>query len=84
MFIRPSSSRSSTLRDLHRAADRRGSPSVAGPDDPELALGLQALADHRPVALLEDVQRHDLAGQRDEPEREEREVAHDLAGHLVR
>jgi len=46
--------------------------------------GVQAFGDHRPVTLLEDVQRHDLAGQRDEFQGKEREVARDLAGHLVR
>ena len=68
------------LLDRHRAADV-AQPVVGEPDDPELALGLQALADHRLVALLEDVQRNQLAGQRDEPQREQRKLARRAFGH---
>ena len=53
------------LGDLHRAAVGL-QPVVGRPDDPELAPALQALADHRLVALLEDVQRHELVGQGDD------------------
>ena len=35
---------------------------------------VEALADHQLVALLEDVERHELAGQQHEPEREQREA----------
>jgi hypothetical protein len=71
------------LGDLHRAADRP-QPVLGGPHDPELALALQALADHRQVARLEDVQRHELVGQRYEAQREQREVADDAVGHPAR
>ena len=53
------------LGDLARAADR-AQPVVGEPDDPELRLLLEAARDHRLVALLEDVQRDQLARQRDE------------------
>jgi hypothetical protein len=66
--------------DLHRAA-RLAHAVLADPDDAELALALEHLGDHRPVALLEDVQRHVLVGQRDEAEREQREVLHHAIGH---
>ena len=68
------------LGDLHRAADRAHA-LVARPDDAELRAALQALADHRPIALLEDVQRDELVGECDDAEREEREVPHDAVGH---
>ena len=47
---------------------------IGQPDDPELRLALEAFADHRLVALLEDVQRHRFARQHDNPKREQREV----------
>ena len=53
---------------------------VGEPEDPELALLVEALADHLLVALLEDVQRHELAGQQNEAEREEGEAL-DLLAH---
>ena len=65
------------LGDLARAADRP-QPVVGEPDDPELRLLLQAARDHRLVALLEDVQRDQLARQGDEPEREQRKVPDQL------
>ena len=68
------------LLDARRAADL-AQAVVDEPDDAELGLELQALADHRPVALLEDVQRHRLLRQQHEPEREQREaLAHALIG----
>jgi hypothetical protein len=70
------------LRDLHRAT-HRAHALLARPDDAELRAALQALADHRAVALLEDVQRHHLVRERDDAQREEREVAHDAVGHPV-
>ena len=70
------------LGDLHRAADRP-LPVVAGPDDSELRAALEALPDHRAVALLEDVQGNDLVGQGHDAEGEQREVADDLVGHRV-
>ena len=66
--------------DLHRAAHRTHA-LVAGPHDPELRAALEALADHRAIALLEDVQRDELVRERDDGEREEREVGHDAIGH---
>src|SRR6185312_4201629 len=44
----------------------------------------EAVLDQRLVALLEDPQRHDLAGQRDESEREEGEVAYGRARHAAK
>jgi hypothetical protein len=52
---------------------------VGEPDDPELALLLQALADHDLVALFEDVERHELARQQHEAQGEEREGLDGLA-----
>ena len=66
------------LGDLARAADRP-QPVVGQPHDPELRLLLEAAPDHRLVALLEDVQRDQLARQRDEAQREQREVLDQLA-----
>jgi hypothetical protein len=54
---------------------------ISIPHDPELSAALEALADHRAIALLEDVQRDELVGERDDGEREEREVGHDAIGH---
>src|SRR5918999_3285971 len=59
------------LGDARRAADLLQAV-VGEPDDAELALLLDALADHELVALLEDVERHELVGDEHEPEREER------------
>ena len=67
--------RSSTSVISHRAADRRAAPSSPAQTIPNSRSSLEALGDHRPVARLEDVQRHELVRQRHEPEREEREVA---------
>jgi hypothetical protein len=41
---------------------------------PKLSVGLQALADQLLVARLEDVQRHALGGEQDDPEREEADL----------
>src|SRR5207248_6673123 len=64
------------LGDLAGAADRP-KPVVGEPHDPELRLGVEAVADHGLVALLEDVERHDLGRQRHHRQREEGEVALD-------
>ena len=80
MFMRPSSMRSRTSV-ISIAQPTARTALVVGPHDAELRAALQALADHRAVALLEDVQRHELVGERDDAEREEREVAHDAVGH---
>ena len=68
--MRPSSKRSSTRVDARGAADLL-QLVVGEPEDPELALLVEALADHLLVALLEDVERHELAGQQHEAEREQ-------------
>ena len=72
-LIRPSSKPLDHLGDLARAADRP-EPVLGHPDDAELGLLVQAAPDHRLVALLEDVQRDELGRERDEAEREQREV----------
>ena len=66
------------LVDLARAADRL-ELLLRQPEDAELALdrarlGGEAALDHHSVAILEDVQRHALAGQRDDSQREQREA----------
>ena len=71
---------------LEHAVDLAGAADLAQavlrqPDDPELLLVAQALVHHRLVALLEDVQRDQLAGHRDEPEREQRKVAGEPVRH---
>jgi hypothetical protein len=58
------------LADAGGAADLL-EPVVGEPDDSELALLLEALADHELVALLEDVQRNQLMRDQDEPERKQ-------------
>ena len=68
------------LGDLAGAADV-AQRALGGPDDPELRVALQQLLEHRLVARLEDVQRDELVGQRDERQREQREVAHRPVGH---
>ncbi len=46
---------------------------IGEPQDPELAvLAVQAVLDHLPVAILEDVKRHALPGQRHDPQGEQR------------
>src|SRR5919198_2071612 len=65
--------------DFACAADR-AQALVGEPDDPELAPGLQALADHRLVAVLEDVQGDELGRERDDAQGEEREVPRGLSG----
>ena len=82
MFRRPSSKRSSTSRHARGAADLL-ELVVGEPEDPELALLVEALADHLLVALLEDVQRHELAGEQHEAEREQGEAL-DLQAHAPR
>ena len=72
MFSRPSSKRSSTL--ATRAAQPTSfSASSASQMIPNSTLLLEAFADHELVALLEDVERHELARQQDQPEREQRQ-----------
>ena len=73
MFIRPSSNCSST-RVIARGAADVLQLVVGEPEDAELALLVEALADHLLVALLEDVERDQLAGQQHEPEREQRKA----------
>ena len=51
------------------------------PDDPELRLALEALPDHGLVARLEDVQRDELVGERDDPQWEQREVPDEPIRH---
>ena len=73
MFMRPSSKRSSTL--LIRAEQPISlSPSSDSQTIPNSLSSLDALADHQLVALLEDVQRHQLVRDQHEPEREQREA----------
>ena len=67
------------LEFLEDAVDPAGAADVAQtvvgePDDSELAVPCEALVDHRLVALLEDVQRHDLGWQHGELQREQREL----------
>ena len=69
------------LGDLARAADLL-ELVVGEPEDAELARVLiQAVLDHLAVAVLEDVQGDALAGQRDDPEREQREAPDLWLGH---
>ena len=68
------------LRDLARAADVPQA-HLRRPDDAEFRVALQALGEHRAVARLEDVQRDELVRQRDEAQREDREVADGAIGH---
>ncbi len=67
--------------DLTGAADRL-ELVVCEPHDPELALAVEALLDHRAVALLEDVQRHALGRQRDDPQRKQWKILDGRFGHL--
>jgi hypothetical protein len=66
--------------DLARTPDV-AQPIVGEPDDPELALGRQALGHHRLVAILEDVERDQLSRERDEPQREQGKVMRQLGRH---
>ena len=70
---RPSGIRSSTSAISHAQPIGR-SPSSASQTIPNSDSSSRQRADHRLVALLEDVQRHQFARQGDEPEREQREV----------
>ena len=77
------------LHPLEHPLDYAGTPHlpqavVRQPHDPELLLLLQALVHHRLVALLEDVQRNELAGKRHDRERKQREVANELIRHRHR
>jgi len=65
------------LGDLAGAADR-SQPVLGQPHDPELGLLVEALPDHRLVALLEDVQRDQLTRKRDEPQWKQRKVPDQL------
>ena len=78
MFIRPSSNRSSTrsMRALHPTSLRPSSDSQMIPNS---ASALEALPDHRPVAVLEDVQRQPLLWQQHETEREQRKALDRIA-----
>ena len=69
--------------DLAGAADRLRA-GLGQPDDAELAVVLEQLVEHDPVALLEDVQRHELVGERDEGEGKQRKVTHGPIGHQLR
>src|SRR6516162_2937449 len=67
------------LLDVARAPDRL-ELLIGKPDDAELPLrragpGAQALLDHSPVAILEDVQGNALRWQRHDPEREQRKAS---------
>ena len=78
-FMRPSSKRSSTL--VTRAEQPTSlRPSSDSQTIPNSLLLVEALADHLLVALLEDVQRHQLVGEQHEAEREQREALDGL-GH---
>jgi hypothetical protein len=73
------------LLDLARAA-RRLEFLIGQPEDAERALerprlGLEAALDHAAIAILEDVQRHALAGQRHDPQREQRKATEGALGH---
>src|SRR5439155_12447969 len=63
------------LGDLRRAADFLQAV-VGEPDDPELAVLLEAPGDHRFVAVLEDVERNDLARKQHDRQRKERKGAY--------
>ena len=78
-FMRPSSICSSTCSISHAQPISR-SPSSASHRIPNSRSSSDALVHHRLVALLEDVQRDQLVGERDEPEREQREFADDPSG----
>ena len=58
-------------------------PVVGEPDDPELLVSREALADHRLEPLFEDVERHELRRQHDQLQREQREAVRVLGfqGH---
>ena len=71
--MRPSSMRLQQLGHAGGAADL-AQAAVGHPEDPELGLALEALADHQLVALLEDVERDDFLGQENEPQREKRKA----------
>ena len=74
MFIRPSSKVSVTSVTRGGAADPPGAPVVVAEDDPERLLGVDAVADHPLVALLEDVERHQLARQDHRRQFEDRQL----------
>ena len=62
--------------DDSRTRSHVADPLVVGVDEPELRLGLEALADQLLVALLEDVKRQLLGRQEDDAEREQSELVH--------
>ncbi len=68
---------SSTSVTRARASDPPRAPVVVAKDDAERLLGLEAVGDHALVALLEDVERHQLAGQQDDRQLEERQLVWD-------
>ncbi len=63
------------------AADPPGAAVVVAQDDAKRLLGLQAVTDHALVALLEDVERHQLSGQEDDRKLEQRQFAQGLVAH---
>ena len=65
------------LRDRRRAT-HLAEPALGQPDDPEVALLLDAAPDHQLVALLEYVQGDHLGGQQYQPQREQREAVRQL------
>ncbi len=79
--MRPSSRRSSTVSTV-QAQPIGLSSSSAIHRIPNSRCSSQALLDHRAVAVLEDVQRHVLGGQRHDAEREQREVAVQALRHM--
>ena len=72
---RPSSNRSSTSDDARARPDLAHAVLVRV-HQPELLVGLEALADQLAVARLEDVQRHPLGRKQDDAEREEADLRH--------
>ena len=67
------------LRDDRRAANFPEAV-IGKPDDTELGLIVEAIVDHPPVALLEDVQWQQLMREKDDAERKERK-AFEAVGH---
>ena len=62
------------LGDAGLAADSPGAALVVAKDDPERLLLLETARDHALVALLENVQRQQLARQQDQRKLEDREL----------
>ena len=64
-----------------RRAAHLAQPTLGQPHDSELRLLFDAAPDHELVALLEDVQGHDLGRQEDQPQGEQRKALCELS-HL--